>query len=119
MVRLTKSRSRNARSRARTGPMTCERSAGVMSSYHCQNPSNPSGSSRSTVISARNCAEFSSGGMCCRVTLACLSRVGVEQHDPVGDPGGEPVQHVEDEVAVRVDDHGAPTSKDPVNDHIC
>ena len=62
MVARTKSRSRNDRSRARTGPMTWARSAGGVDSNHSQNPLRPSGSSRPAVNGARNCLSFSSGG---------------------------------------------------------
>ena len=44
--------------------------------------------------------------------------LGVEQHQPLGDLGGQPVEQVADEVAVGVDDDGAASGGDIVQHHV-
>src|SRR6266536_2612724 len=162
----TKSRNKKARSLASTGPMIWARSGGGVLSYHSQNPSRPSGSSRPTVNAARNCLSLSSGGTRVSVALAWRIRVrhatrstssmrgpqcrwkifekidtmlsttrssskpdsglrvappflvGVDQDEAVGDGGRQPVQDVQRQVTLRVDDDHAAVGFDVVDDHV-
>ena len=55
--------------------MICERNGGGVLSNHCQNPSRPSGSSRSDVNAARNCLSCNNDGTRVNVAFARRSRV--------------------------------------------
>ena len=53
-----------------------------------------------------------------RVEAGRVGLVGVDEDDPVGVGGGQPVEDVGDQVAARVDDHGAAAGFDVAEDHV-
>src|ERR1035437_10717193 len=104
----TNGRSRKARSLLTSGPTAWARAASLSAAYHCQKPPRPSGSSRPLVQRARKISSESSRGLSVSVACPRRSRVrqlaGIDDPRALGDIGWEPLQEVEGDVTVGLDE---------------